>query len=378
MAVMRMFGRLLQKIGVSCLFGMSLVCAHAQAASEIRVGESIDMTGINGDLGKDFLAGARVYFDYINSSGGIHGKKIALDVRDNHGSIAQSKQITQDFLTKDKVDVLFGYYGEGVTEATADDKLFIQSGIPLVAPFSGATLARTGNIYFLRPSYIEEVQEALRYVQGLGLRKLAVVYNPNAYGHAALQAVKVELQHQPLQLVAEQAIRENNDADMTAAIQKLKSSGAQATLMIMETLPAADFVKIYHPLSPGALLLGLSQINHETLMELAGKTAAAGVVITQVVPHPGNFSLPAVRELDKLMKKYRDEAPSHLTMEGYLAAKLLVRTLERADTPKQISQVLDNLHNLDLGGFYLSSGPDHRVSSYVDITAISSRGGLLH
>lgn len=368
----------LRRLGVACVFGLTLGAMQPGWAADIRVGESIDLTGVNGDIGKDFLAGARVYFDYINSNGGIHGRKIKLEVRDNQGSVAQSRQITEDFLGKDRVDVLFGYYGEGVTEATAEDKQFIQSDMPLVAPFSGITLAHPGSIYFLRPSYIEETQAVLQYVQALGMSKLAVVYSPNAYGHAALQAVKAELKGKPLQLVAEQALRENSAADMTLALQKIKAGGAQATLMIMETLPAAEFVKTYHPLSPGALLLGLSLINHQTLMEVAGKTAATGVVITQVVPHPANFSVAAVRELDKLMKKYRDEAPSHLTMEGYLAAKLLVKTLERGDTPKQINQVLGSLRNLDLGGFYINSGSDHRVSSYVDITAISSRGGLLH
>ncbi len=358
--------------------GMSLACVQAGWAADIRVGESIDLTGANGDTGKDFLAGARVYFDYINSNGGVHGKKIVLDVRDNQGSVAQSRLITQEFLNKNRVDVLFGYYGEGVVEATAEDKGFTQSDMPLVAPFSGATLANPGNIFFLRPSYLQETQAVLKYVQNLGMSKLAVVYSPNAYGRSALQAVKSELQGKSLQLVAEQAMRENNAADMSAAIQKIKSGGAQATLMILETLPAAEFVKTYHPLSPGALLLGLSQINHQTLIEVAGKKAAAGVVITQVVPHPANFSLAAVRELDKLMKKYRDEAPSHLTMEGYLAAKLLVKTLERGDAPKQINQSLSNLRNFDMGGFYLNSGANHRVSNYVDITAISTRGGLLH
>lgn len=371
-------GNLLRKLGAVCAFGLMLGCMQAGWAADIRVGESIDLSGANGDLGKDFLTGARVYFDYINSNGGVHGKKIQLEVRDNQGSAAQSRQITQDFLGKDRVDVLFGYYGEGVTEATAEDRQFIQSGIALVAPFSGITLAHPGNIYFLRPSYIEETQAVLKYVQAVGMSRLAVVYSPNAYGHAALQAVRSELKGKPLQLVADQAMRGNNPADMALAIQKIRSSGAQAILMIMETLPAAEFVKTYHPMSPGTLLLGLSLINHQTLMEVTGKSAASGVVITQVVPHPANFSVAAVRELDKLMKKYRDEAPSHLTMEGYLAAKLLVKTLERADTPKQINQVLNGLHNLDLGGFYANSGPDHRFSSYVDITAISSRGGLLH
>lgn len=365
---------------ISCLFVFLWVLAsvHPTWAAEIRVGESIDLTGPNGDLGKDFLAGARVYFDFINGNGGVRGKKIALAVRDNQGSITQSKQITQDFLTKTPVDVLFGYYGEGIVDATAEDKLFIQSGMPLIAPFSGVTLAHTGNIYFMRPSYIHETQAALKYVQSVGLNKVAVIYSFNAYGQSALQAVKTALQGNPLQLVAEQAMRENNAADMTAAIQKIKSSSAQATLMIMETLPAAEFVKTYHPLSPGALLIGLSQINHQTLMEVAGKKAAAGVVITQVVSHPANFSLASVRELDKLMKKYRDESPSHLTMEGYLAAKMLVKTLERGDTPKQINQMLSTVRNMDLGGVYLNASPDHHLSTYVDITAISSRGGLLH
>ncbi len=347
-------------------------------AAEIRVGESIDLTGANGDLGKDFLAGARVYFDYINSTGGVRGKKIMLDARDNQGSVEKSNQITQDLLSKDKVDVLFGYYGEGVVEATATNAAFIQANMALVAPFSGVSLAKAGNVYFMRPSYAQEVKAVLDYVKTLGLTRVAVVYSPNEYGKNGIAAVKNALHGSSVQLVVEQPLRENNSADMTVAIQKIKSGGAQATLMIMETLPAAAFVKTYHPLSPGALLLGLSQINHQTLMEVAGKSAAAGVIITQVVPHPANFKMETVRELDKIMKKYRDEAPSHLTMEGYLAAKWLVKALLQADTPKQINQTLAQTRNLDLGGFYLTLNRVHRASEYVDITAISTRGGLLH
>ncbi|NOT16836.1 MAG: ABC transporter substrate-binding protein [Sulfuriferula sp.] len=354
-----------------------VLCSAWSAAAEIRVGQSIDMSGVNGDLGKDFLAGARVYIDSINSAGGVHGKKIMLDVRDNQGSVEKSNQITHDFLTKDKVDVLFGYYGDNVVEATLALPEFVQSGTVLVAPFSGVNLGKAEHVYFMRPSYTQEIKAALDYVKTLGLTKVAVVYADNAYGKNGFAAAKSVLQSGGVQLVAEQLLRENNDADTQAAIRKIKTSRAQATLMILETLPAADFVKTYHPLSPGALLLGLSQINHQTLVEIAGKSAA-GVVITQVVPHPASFTLSVVRELDKAMKKYRDEAPSHLTMEGYLAAKWLVKTLMQADAPKQLNQALMQTRNLDLGGYYLTVNGTHRASEYVDITAISTRGGLLH
>lgn len=346
-------------------------------AAEIRVGQSIDLTGENGDLGKDFLAGARVYLDYINGSGGVHGKKIVLDVRDNQGSVEKSNQITHDFLTKDKVDVLFGYYGDNVVEATLAYPEFVHADTVLVAPFSGVNVAQSTHVYFMRPSYAQEIKSALEYLKTVGLSKVAVVYAADSYGQNGLQAMKVSLRGSSLQLVAEQSLRENNVADMTAAIQKIKSGGAQATLMILETLPAAAFVKTYHPMSPGAVLIGLSLINHQTLMEIAGK-ASAGVVITQVVPHPTNFSMASVRELDKLMKKYRDEAPSHLTMEGYLAAKWLVKSLQQADGGKALNQAVANTRNLDLGGYFLSVNAAHRASDYVDITAISARGGLLH
>ena len=366
--------RVLRVVLLACL----LVSAPMGVAAEIRVGESIDLTGANGDLGKDFLAGARVYFDYINSNGGVRGKKIVLDARDNHGSVEKSNQITQDFLGKDKVDVLFGYYGDGIVEAAVANPAFIRADMALVAPFSGVSLAKPGNVYFMRPSYTQEVKAVLDYVKTLGLTKIAVVYSPNEYGNSGMIAVKNVLRGFGVQLVAEQSLRENNTADMTSAIQKIKLGGAQATLMIMETLPAAAFVKTYHPLSPGALLLGLSQINHQTLIEVAGKSAAAGVIITQVVPHPANFRMETVRELDKIMKKYRDEAPSHLTMEGYLAAKWLVKALMQVEAPKQLNQTLAQTRHLDLGGFYLNVNSSHRASEYIDITAISTRGGLLH
>jgi ABC-type branched-subunit amino acid transport system substrate-binding protein len=367
---MLVYVRLIVMMALSLFVTMS-------SAAEIRVGQSIDMTGENGDLGKDFLAGARVYMDYINGNGGVRGKKIVLDVRDNQGSVEKSNQITHDFLTKDKVDVLFGYYGDNVVEATLANPEFEHGDTVLIAPFSGVNVAQNAHVYFMRPSYAQEIKAALDYLKTLGLTKVAVVYAADSYGQNGLQAMKSSLRGSSLQLVAEQSLRENNAADTAAAIQKIKSGGAQTTLMILETLPAAAFVKTYHPMSPGALLIGLSLINHQTLMEIAGK-ASAGVVITQVVPHPGNFSMASVRELDKLMKKYRDEAPSHLTMEGYLAAKWLVKGLMQADSGKQLGQAVANTHNLDLGGYYLTVNSAHRASDYVDITAISARGGLLH
>jgi branched-chain amino acid transport system substrate-binding protein len=340
---------------------LSVLSHVALAAGDIRVGQAIALSGAHGDVGKDYLAGARVYFDAINSKGGVRGRKIVLDARDNDDSPAKSAQITRDFLGKDKVDVLFGYYGEGSLTAVLQDKAFGQSGMALVAPLSGAVAGTPGNVFFLRPSYATEAKSVVDYYVKQGLKKFALIHS------------------QGLALLAQQAVNEDDDAQVSSAVQRIAAYKPQAVVVIMESIPAAQFIKAYRLRDGGVRLLGLSQLNSATVAELAG-AQAAGTVISQVVPHPNDLSLPVVRELNKQMKKYRDEAPTHLTLEGYLAAKLLVDALTQAGgDPTRLAATLKTLRDTDLGGFYVGyAGGQSRASRYVDINAISSAGRLIN
>jgi ABC-type branched-subunit amino acid transport system substrate-binding protein len=358
---------------------LSVLSLSALAAGDIRVGQSIALSGAHGDVGKDYLAGARVYFDAINSKGGVRGHKIVLDARDNGDSPAKSAEITRDFLGKDKVDVLFGYYGEGSLTAVIQNKAFAQSGMALVAPLSGTVPGTPGNVFFLRPSYATEAKSAIDYYVKQGLKRFALIHSQNSYGESAAQAVTNELRSQHLPLLSQQAVNEDDDAQVGSAVQRIAAAKPQVVMVIMESIPAAQFIKAYRQRDQGVRLLGLSQLNSDTVAELAG-AEAAGTVISQVVPHPNDQSLAVVREFNKQMKKYRDEAPTHLTLEGYLAAKLLVDALTQAGgDPTRLAATFKTLHDTDFGGFYASyAGGHHRASSYVDINAISRDGRLIN
>src|SRR5258708_16327025 len=99
-----------------------LLCLLPPAvAGEIRVGALIDEFGVNADLGKDYLAGARTYFDYINAKGGIRGNKISMTVKNDGGNPAETLRLTREFIEKDKVDLLFGYIGDEGVQALSTD-----------------------------------------------------------------------------------------------------------------------------------------------------------------------------------------------------------------------------------------------------------------
>lgn len=84
--------------------------------------------------------------------------------------------------------------------------------------------------------------------------------------------------------------------------------------------------------------------------------------------------------VDKLMRKYRDEAPTHLTLEGFLAVKLLVEALTQSGaSPQRLTQTLKAMRNVDLGGLYVGyAGGHNRAPQYVDVNAISQSGRLIN
>ena len=365
-----------RSLGVLWLSAGLLLAAQDAFAHDIVIGQSVDISGPHGYIGKDYAAGAKVYFDYVNANGGVNGEKIVDIVTDNAGSAEKSAQITRDFLNKQKVEVLFGYYGEGSLDGLASVK------VPLVAPLSGLDSDSMGdNVFFLRPSYAQEARNLVRHFLGVGISRFAVVYATDSFGQGALSAVENELRERRMSLTGQHPVG-GDSSGLAAAVKATLAEKPQAVIMILETLPAAQFVKAYRKYDPGAYLLGLSLINHETLFEISGSEAAAGTIISEVVPHPSHLSVPVVREHAKIWKIYRDEPPSHVTLEGFIAAKLLVQALKDAGkdaSPAKLSAALHEMKNKDLGGYIVDLTVLHgRGSNFVELNVVNRQGLLLN
>ena len=104
-------------------------------------------------------------------------------------------------------------------------------------------------------------------------------------------------------------------------------------------------------------------------------------MFTQVVPHPDANTTKLQFEHRTLMKKYRDEPPSHVTLEGFLAAKGLVRALERSGrdlSRANIAASLSGEKRFDLEGMTLVfTSKSDRGSNFVDLTFLRKSGALV-
>ena len=102
----------------------------------------------------------------------------------------------------------------------------------------------------------------------------------------------------------------------------------RAVVMVGTYGPCAKFIRLCRDSGFNPLFMNVSFVGAAPLAAALGKTDAR-VVITQVVPHPFDVGVPLVAEFQSDLK-LRDPgaAPGFTSLEGYIAARVLVRALE--------------------------------------------------
>src|SRR5262245_37850323 len=100
-----------------------LVCApvHAQdqgvTADKIVIGQVAGFTGSVAGTVKELTAGAQAYFDYVNSKGGVHGRKIVLESADDGFDPKKSPEAFKKLIDEKQVFAMFLSRGTPTTEA---------------------------------------------------------------------------------------------------------------------------------------------------------------------------------------------------------------------------------------------------------------------
>lgn len=364
-------------------FCFALLCflfaLNVQAQGNIIVvGQAIDLSGPNGSIGRDYVAGITTYFDSINVNGGIGGKRIKYLVRDDQGNPAVSAQAVGDLLEKDKADYLLGGIGAAVTDAVLANARFSQSGQTLFAPLVASVKTYNSRVLFWRPSPEQEMQYIFSYFDKLGIKSVGIAYQENALNQDMYQYVVTELRKRNMLMSGLVRIGASA-ADMERESAVLARSAPGIVIAIADTLGTGIFLKEFRKQAPRTFVAGMSLINLDTLAEVAGPKALEWTVFSQVVPNP--LSKKSLIQIDhsNMMKKFRDEDLSALTFEGFMVAKTLVKAIQTGKPGRDALQALATQKSvIDLGGVTLNpSDTTHRMSNYVDMALFRKGGGLL-
>ncbi len=210
-------------------------------ANEITLGATIPISGpaaAYGSVGR----GADAYFKYVNSKGGVFGRKIVYKYLDDEFDVSKTITLTRQLVEQDQVLAIFNSVGTehalAIRSYLNDRKvpqLFLGSGVSKLAtehakyPWSMGYLPSFAGVGAVYGRYIATHQPKAR---------IGVLYENSDFGKDMLNGLRRGLRGRA-KIVGVQPY-EITDSDVPSQIAKLKSDGAN-TLMLFATPKFAIF-----------------------------------------------------------------------------------------------------------------------------------------
>jgi ABC-type branched-subunit amino acid transport system substrate-binding protein len=297
----------------------------------ILIGTSLPESGPAASYGLTG-GGAKAYFAYINAHGGIYGRKLTLIALDDGYDPARTLANVKRLVLLNKVFALLGVVG------TANNLTVLpfltQQGVPSVAALSGSSLLRQPFHKYLFPlivTYTMEGRVLTDYaVHALHARRIALLYQNDAFGQEGLTAARVRARKDGAAVVAAASYKVT-DADLSPQVLTLQRSGAEAVIFFAIPSIVERFVSTAAKVGFHPALLSSSVADDATMLAQLGP-AGEGIYFDLWTP-PLTAPTPQVALFRSIVAKYGDPVtapPNLITESGMAGAQVLVEGLRRA------------------------------------------------
>ncbi|MDB5896712.1 MAG: transporter permease [Ramlibacter sp.] len=357
------------------VFAILLAMGPGVCCAEILLGHSGDLSGTSAALTRDYVRGMTAYFDEANRNGGIRGEKIKLVSLDDAFNPDKTAENTRTLIDQNAL-ALVGYRGTANVQKIIP--LVQAAGIAEVGNTSGAKSLREPHVeglFHLRASTTDEIEAAVNHAWTIGITRIAVAYQDDAFGKEGLDALNASMKKRGSAPAAFGAVPRGT-VDVAKAVDAMVAAMPQAVLYIGQSKPAAALIRGIRArgVHPQFFVLSVASGLHADL-----GAESSGVIVSQVMPYPfTQLGYPVVREYQKSIAATADGKFSYNSMEGYLNAKLVAVALEKTRPPLTRAKLIATLKGLtheDLGGFAISYGKQNNLGShFVALTMVRKDG----
>ena len=347
---------------------------------KILFGQVAALNGPAQALGQGMREGILAAFEEANRAGGVNGRKLELKSIDDSYEPEKTIVATHQAIKEDKVFALVGAVGTPTSKA--GQPIATTAKVPFIGPFTGAEFLRNPfNRYIvnIRSSYFQETEAWIEHLTtDLGVTKIAILYQDDAFGLAGLAGVKKAMAKRNMALVAEGTFKRNTIAIKSALLEIMKGQ-PEAVVTVGPYKPIAEFIKLARQLKVDATFVAISFVGSDSLAQELGNQGA-GVIVSQVVPFPRDKSLPVVTSYQAALTAANPNTkPGFVSLEGYLVGQLVIEALRRVQGDLTREAFLDAIESapFDLGGVRLSfNATQNQGSNQVYFTVLQADGSF--
>ena len=351
----------------------------APALGQIRVGQTAGLTGPVAGSVKEAGDGARLYFNAVNSRGGIAGQKIELISLDDKFEVPLAVSNAKALIAQ---GVIALFLTRGTPHNQALMPLLTEAGIALVGPSTGAMVLHEPVhpwLFNVRATYQREAERAVRHLLQIGVQRIALIQVEDSFGEDAARGALKAFAAGSRPVAHEKYDR--SKPNFALIMPKIVGADPQAVMFLGSGTAVVDGMKALRAAGSRAQMLTLSNNASGGFAKSLGDLAR-GVIVSQVLPPERALGTPMVKEAHDLARNLGKLAPeiTPALLEGFASAKVLVEGLRRAAAAKDLSRsglqkALETLNRYDLGGLELSySATDHTGLDYADLSIIGADG----
>ncbi|MEO3807465.1 ABC transporter substrate-binding protein [Sphaerisporangium sp. B11E5] len=306
-------------------------------ADKITIGVLTDLTGPYASLGKSLTQAQQLYFEQLNTQGGICGRTVEPLVRD-HGYDAQ-KAVAAYTEIAPKSAAISQFVGSPMVAAL---KQRIEGDKLLTLPMAWATgLLGTQAIQVTGTTYdIDMINGVDFLVKEKGIKsgdKIGHLYFEGDYGESALNGSKYAAGKLGLTVV-EQKIKAT-DQDMTGQVSAFKAAGVKAVLVSVGPRQAASLVGVSLARGMDVPFVGSNSAYSPQLLATPAAPALLKDYYIMTAGTPLSADLPAIKKLvADYQAKYPGQQLDSGVTSGYWAANIVGDALKKACGAKDLTR----------------------------------------
>lgn len=350
----------------------ALICIGASAQETSFIGATLPLSGKDANYGRELLEGARACL----AASAV--RSVQLEALDDGGDPGRAAQNLRGLAANSRLLAVLGTFGTESTQAAVP--VLEEARLAMVGPSTGSeSLRGSGQRYMfhLRAGHMDEAAAIVAQLAELGIAEAAVVHTSDALGQEGLEGTRVEMARLTLRPSVVLALDVSGTLG-PAALKQLVVATPPAVILIAHQAQTVPFVTQLRSTSLRPTITAVSEAGGELLFEKLG-SAARGIGLAQVMPHPWSGNLPVTRFYQAAMKSSGQDTLGYYSFEGCMQMRVVLESLRHATRPLTRDKLVLALESdFDFGGMRFQFASRKRVGGhFVEMTVINQSGRVV-
>jgi branched-chain amino acid transport system substrate-binding protein len=342
---MRRFGKL---AAAAVLAGASLM-GGAAAAETVKVGVVTTTSGPFAEFGRQFQGGIEAYQKVHGTTAG--GQTVQVIYKDVGGaSPSNAKRLAQEFVVRDKVQILAGFLF--TPNALAAAAVATEAKVLMVVMNAASEGLTEKSPYMVRTSFSlpTTVPPMAKWAAGQGVKKVYIIVADYAPGHDVEKAARAAFPANGITVVGD-VKTPLSTFDFAPYMQRVADAKPDALFAFVNGGSVmVAFMKAYHEKGldkAGVKLLGTGDITSEEEMDVVGPSAVGAVT---TYPYSMDHASKENAAFIAAFKAARDAKarPNLMAVAAYDGMDLIYKALEKTGGKTDAATLVDAMKGMKL------------------------------